>query len=332
LEDVVMPAKHRLAFTLIELLVVIAIIAVLIALLVPAVQKVRAAAARVQCQNNLKQIVLASHSYHDIYKRLPAGNDDRMASALARFLPYLEMQSWHDAFNFTSGSWWFSVSANNITMDPAAVPPAGPPNNGRWGAQDTPAVFICPAAPSWQSAAGIVQIRTAPGTEGVHFPAGFGLMPATRYVYNSVPPVGLLGATHYLPMGGYMDDFQDYYGIYYWKSGLTMTNITDGTSNTIAIAESAGGFDFGISGWTVDAWASAVVYSNYGLCPDFNNTNCDFAQGYGLSVSTPGSFHTNNRINVAYADGTVRTIAPSLPYALYIYLCGARDGQQVSPD
>jgi len=110
-------AGARAAFTLIELLVVIAIIAVLIGLLVPAVQKVREAAARAQCQNNLKQIVLATHTYHDQNRKLPYSWCAGGHTWPVMLLPYIEQtaaynlwQSWTVAADSKNGLWKYALA------------------------------------------------------------------------------------------------------------------------------------------------------------------------------------------------------------------------------
>src|SRR3954454_11853403 len=123
-----MPTRaRRRGFTLIELLVVIAIMAILMALLVPAIQNVREAAARTQCTNNLKQLALGCHSYESTHKRLPtlysASTNDGW---IVQILPYIEQGPLYD--RYTPGNWTLPANRNIVN---ARIPILECPSNGQ---------------------------------------------------------------------------------------------------------------------------------------------------------------------------------------------------------
>ena len=120
-------SRHRSGFTLVELLVVIAIIGVLVALLLPAVQAAREAARRSSCNNNLKQLAIAIHNYHDTYNMFPYGGAGTSGHGQhSRLLPYIEQKNVYDLINY-------SVSVNNALNDV--------PRNTKI------ATFLCPSDP-----------------------------------------------------------------------------------------------------------------------------------------------------------------------------------------
>src|SRR5262245_48001836 len=162
-------SRQRGGFTLIELLVVIAIIAILIALLVPAVQKVREAAARTQCANHLKQIGLAATNYHDQHKKYPplrlAGGDG-WASFWVMILPFMEQGTLYDKWDLTK-RYAQQTPAAQQTPVPAFFCPSrrGPKDLSRseqfYGNDPTP-IFPLPGDPNPAAPSEAAQFRFGP--------------------------------------------------------------------------------------------------------------------------------------------------------------------------
>jgi prepilin-type N-terminal cleavage/methylation domain-containing protein len=314
-----MISKHRTAFTLIELLVVIAIIAVLVGLLLPAVQKVREAANRTKCTNNLKQLALAMHNYHDTRKVLPPGtrrkvNDQAYVGPgewyddhgwYSQMGPFVEQDNWYHLINFEkSFSDEVNDQARRLEMPVFACPDDGLKHN-EWPSK------------TWARIRG-------------NYVVNFG---NTNYGQTTKATVLFGGAP---------------FGIH--KSS-SFGDITDGLSNTLLMAEviTVGdtGTDWGgplsdfstsLGGQTFEAWLtpnSPIPDDVARVCPPHNALNgmpgCNLI---GDNSKTPDqslaarSKHVGG-VHAALCDGSVRFFSNTISLATWRALSTSRGGETV---
>ena len=320
----------RRAFTLIELLVVIAIIGILIALLLPAVQKVREAANRMACQNNLKQLALAARNYHDTYGTFPPGETEVQrtpdqvystaynGSTLFPFLlPYIEQDPLYKIWNFA---------------DPGAN------DNVDYNSTDTPAakvikVFVCPSDFPVDNPAhlgdygGSVASSYAHGWHGISSYLGVN---GTQAFYPGTPGV---------PHNDGIFVFVDYANT---QRSVRAEQVTDGMSNTLLFGERyhhdpvwdarCGTFGtlmpiryYGAWGW--GAGYNGIAHCLGGTVVPINSTFPDVPCTYATSdiqLNAMGSGHAKGA-NFAFADGSVHFLSDSLPLSIYQAL-STRDG------
>ena len=236
-------ARSRRGFTLIELLVVIAIIAILIGLLLPAVQKIREAANRMKCSNNLKQLGLAAHNYDATYGYLPPGlryngTNGTYAGVLVYLLPYVEQDNVYNQLPQTlfdpnsTTAWWTTASAGATTSP--------------WNARIK--TFLCPSD-------NMDTLNPPNGTLAYITTSTLGISGAT---FGGTPP---LGRTNYIANAGALGNTSDAFygqfkGPFYADSRETVANISDGSSNTIFFGEYLAGPETGNRPY-VATWAGA---------------------------------------------------------------------------
>jgi prepilin-type N-terminal cleavage/methylation domain-containing protein/prepilin-type processing-associated H-X9-DG protein len=353
--------RRRSAFTLIELLVVIAIIAVLIGLLLPAVQKVREAAARMSCTNNLHQIALAAANYESANGRFPPGLNVSPKSkdinpayvwdppyagpyvgVLAYLLPYMEQDNVYRQIpatlfdpNTTAGAWAYNYPPFDFNS-PNGYPPDNGPNGTGYlkpAADAKIKAFVCPSDDP----------QGATVTLGVIDGAGF-YPPSTSHVYVDYvwdwPNFGHeMGRTNYLGCGGAYGkvdpsdaanaQWMPYTGIYYMSSQTKIGDIVDGTSNTVAFGEHIGVHIGGSREFTISWMGAGWLVSKWGLAPIYKADGS--AGGNDYTWRQWSSNHTNV-VNFAFADGSVRPISKSADFNTWIYVTGMADGRPVNLD
>jgi prepilin-type N-terminal cleavage/methylation domain-containing protein/prepilin-type processing-associated H-X9-DG protein len=351
----------RRGFTLIELLVVIAIIAILIGLLLPAVQKVREAAARAKCQNNMKQIGLAYHSYHDTYKKFPVavmyqlgvnttGTDtfNFGPNWAVLILPHIEQGGLYatisdsvDRYMTTSGEQgWRSVRSAKVPIylcpsdtggdTPYDGPVVGPGwARGNYGANTGPARFGNTVTSSSPSSTTDAYLNVYGGSPQLPI-ITYWCTPAAGYTFGPLPGNAPTGENH----------------------TYSLTDITrmDGASNTILVDElrigpnntdrrgtwalgNAGASISAGNGWNMHPGPNAMVLPG----DNVEGATNDVPGGMPAATNTRSwnvtarSRHTGG-VNALMCDGSVRFIPNSISWLNWFLLHSVNDGQAINPN
>lgn len=349
--------KTRQGFTLVELLVVIAIIGILVGLLLPAVQSAREAARRMSCQNNLKQIGLASLNFESAYKRLPPGqifdisgyfdfsrfDQLTFVGNLGFIMPYMEQQAIYAPFGAN-----LKADPRDFTTWPSTPDPRRAPY---WNFADINAVtgtqvanLLCPsdsaedALKPGDSQFTLWMVRT---TFGPRY-GGF--------VMNDVPPDPITsnhGLTNYLPCAGRLTGTAEQHGITsrsdpFWAAinnfegafrlnkNIKIGSVQDGTSNTIAYGEVTGDFADGYRG-------TGRFRSFTWLCGPMPMHHQAYSLGGTSYANRPPyestkftSRHAGNLVQYTFVDGSVHALPRTTDADVLLRLGGRSDGLTVS--